>query len=228
MRSCSFIHTYALFSGFKIPSAFSCSQSSTFEIANLFQPCSAQASAFPILPAIFNLVLLRSPSPQDYVGCFESLSAIYYPFIAFRAVSLSNISPWCIYLPSWTSWYYYTLSRSLVFGRTAWDLALAVLGVIPTFRQLPSSLIYLSPISFFTLLGSLYQHPFWRPLVLRLLLWGFFLVRPLVIKSAPAKTNKNTQPTHIVPQYSINTYNISVLYQHIQYLSTQSSYPVPQ
>lgn len=138
MRSCSFIHTFALFPDFKICSAFSCSQSSTFEIASLFQPCSAQASAFLILPATFNLVLLRSPSPQDYVGCFESLSAIYYPFIAFRAVSLSNISTWCMYLPSWTSWYYYTLSRSLVFGRTAWDVALAVLGVIPTFRQLPS------------------------------------------------------------------------------------------
>lgn len=49
------------------------------KIANLFQPCSDQASISPRLPAISNPALPRPPLPRDCVGCLEPLSAIRYP-----------------------------------------------------------------------------------------------------------------------------------------------------
>ena len=67
---------HALFPGFKIHSTFSCSQSSTSEIANFFQSSSAQAFVFPILPDLRLLEIISdavSPYPLSaycYLSCF--------------------------------------------------------------------------------------------------------------------------------------------------------------
>ena len=83
---------HALLPGFEIFLPLSCSQSSASEIANPFQPCSAQASASLWSPVTSIPALLRPPLPRC-VGCPEFLSAMHYPLSAMWAVSLSNTSP---------------------------------------------------------------------------------------------------------------------------------------
>ena len=56
-RSSSPLYTPTSFSSFKLRLTLSCSQFSASEITNPFQPCSAQASAFPKLPTTSKPIL---------------------------------------------------------------------------------------------------------------------------------------------------------------------------